>query len=183
MQEPYAVRVRTAICHRNLGICAFLFAAMLLSSPASLAQTTEDLAALRWHQWDEGIAAAQSSGKWMLVDVYTTWCEPCKKMDRAVYGNQSVQELLAESFIPVKLNAESSSLITNGEQQYTEQQWATMLEVKGYPATLVVDQDFQIVARLGGYVDPPKFIRFLKYVKGKYYRQYKFNEYLRKVPE
>jgi hypothetical protein len=122
MEDPFAAPVRCQI----LRIGAFLCATMLLSSPVSFAQPKEELATLRWHQWDEGIAAAQVSGKWMLVDVYTTWC------------------------------------------QYTEQEWAKLLEVRGYPMTLVIDQKFQIVARLSGYVDPARFIRFLKFIRGKY---------------
>ena len=63
------------------------------------AQTNEELASLRWHQWDEGVAATQASGKYVLVDVYTDWCGWCKKMDRAVYGHPQVQQLLAASFV------------------------------------------------------------------------------------
>jgi thioredoxin-related protein len=168
---------------RFLNARVALYIALLLLSRASFAQTNEDPGALRWHQWDEGIASAQASGKWMLVDVYTTRCQSCKMMDRSVYSNQTVQGLLAESFIPVKLNAESSNLVTNGGKQYTEQEWAALLEVKSHPMTLVIDQKFQIVARLKGYVSPERFVRFLKFIKGKYYEQFNFYEFLERVPD
>jgi thiol:disulfide interchange protein len=70
------------------------------------AQTNEELTSLRWYQWNEGVAAAQASGTYVLVDVYTDWCGWCKKMDRAVYGHPHVQQLLAGSFVLIKLNAE-----------------------------------------------------------------------------
>jgi thioredoxin-related protein len=148
---------------------------------ALFAQTNEELTSLRWHQWNDGVAAAQTSGNYMLVDVYTDWCGWCKKMDRTVYGHPRVQQLLAESFVPIKLNAESINLITNGTNQYTEQEWAKMLGVNSYPTILVYDKRFQLISRLSGYRDADKFIRYLKYISGKYYTQYTFQEYLHSV--
>ena len=113
----------------------------------------------------------------MLVDVYTDWCGWCKKMDREVYGHPQVQQLLAASFELVKLNAESANLITNG----TNQEWAKMLRVEGYPTIMVYDKRFQLISRFSGYREPEKFIRYLKYIRGKYYTQYTFQEYLTKV--
>jgi len=146
-----------------------------------VAQTNEEFPSLRWHQWNEGATAAKTSGKYMLVDVYTDWCGWCKKMDRAVYGHPRVQQLLAESFIPIKLNAESEHVITNGTNQYTEQEWAKMLGVNAYPTIMVYDKRFQLISRFSGYREPEKFIRYLKYISGKYYTQYTFQEYLHSV--
>jgi thioredoxin-related protein len=140
-----------------------------------------DVASLRWHQWDEGIVAAHSAGKFMLVDVYTDWCSWCKKLDNSVYVHPRVQELLAASFIPVKLNAESEDKVTNGTQQYTERQWALMLGVKSYPNILVFDLQFQLVARHVGYLDAENFILLLNFVTGKYYTQYTFDEFRARV--
>jgi thioredoxin-related protein len=140
-----------------------------------------DVASLRWHQWDEGIVAAHTAGKFMLVDVYTDWCSWCKKLDKSVYVHPQVQELLAASFVPVKLNAESEDKVTNGSQQYTEQQWAKMLDVKSYPTILVFDSNFQLVARLRGYLDAESFIIFLHFVTEKYYTKYTFDEYYARV--
>jgi thioredoxin-related protein len=158
-------------------LCACFFLPLVVI----FAQTNEELASLRWHQWNEGVAATHASGKYMLVDVYTDWCGWCKKMDREVYGHPQVQQLLAASFELVKLNAESANLITNGTNQYTDQEWAKMLRVEGYPTIMVYDKRFQLISRFSGYREPEKFIRYLKYISGKYYTQYTFQEYLTKV--
>ncbi len=158
-------------------LCVFFF----LPFVVLFAQTDDELASLQWHQWDEGVIAAQTSGKYMLVDVYTDWCGWCKKMDRAVYAHPEVQQLLAASFVPIKLNAESTNLITNGTNKYTEQEWAKMLGVNGYPTIMVYDKRFQLISRFSGYREPKKFIRYLKYIREKYYTQYSFQEYLKSV--
>lgn len=155
-------------------LCVIFFLPLALS----FAQMNEGP---RWHQWTEGVVATQTSGKYMLVDVYTDWCGWCKKMDREVYTHPQVQQLLAANFVTIKLDAESTNLITNGTNQYTEQEWAKMLGVEGYPTIMVFDKRFQLISRFSGYYEPKEFIRYLKYIHGKYYTQYTFQEYLQKV--
>jgi thioredoxin-related protein len=137
---------------------------------------------LQWHGWEDGIREANASGKFLLVDVYTTWCGWCKRMDQSVYVHPRVQELLTAQFVPIKLNAESETVVANGADHYTERECAKLLEVNSYPTTLAFDSKFQLVARQNGYVDADTFIRFLQYVSGKHYKRYSFNQYLVQVP-
>ncbi len=144
----------------------------------AFAQTDEEL---RWHRWTEGVDATNASGKFMLVDVYTDWCGWCKKMNRTVFGHPQVKQLFAESFVLIKLDAESSALVTNGANQYTEQKLAEMLDVDGYPTILVYNSNFQLVSRFSGYKGPEEFIKYLKYIRGRHYTEYSFQEYLKHV--
>jgi thioredoxin-related protein len=137
---------------------------------------------LQWHRWEEGVQQVQASGKFLLVDVFTTWCGWCKKMDHTVYIHPRVQELLAAQFVPVKLNAESETVIANGANHYTERECAKLLNVQGYPCTLVFDSKFKLVARINGYHDAGSFIRFLEFVTGKNYNRCTFQQYLAQFP-
>lgn len=145
------------------------------------AQTTQDVASLRWHQWDEGVAEAQVGGKKLLVDVFTTWCGWCEKMDRHVYINPTVQEILAAYFIPIKLNAESQTLLTFAENQFTEQEWARTLGAKGYPTTFIFDENLHLVGKLPGYVGSQDFINFLNFYAGNFYLSMKFQDYIARI--
>ena len=102
------------------------------------------------------------------------WIEKCMLILRF---NNYLQRI----FVVLKLNAESTNLITNGSNQYTEQEFAKMLDVKGYPTILFYNKQFQLVSRFSGYSEPGEFIRYLKYISGKHYIQYTFQEYLQKV--
>ena len=159
----------------------FIYIVILLVFSLLVMFAQADNTALRWHGWEEGVNATQASGKYMLVDVYTDWCGWCKKMDREVYARPEVQQLLATNFVVVKLNAESTNLITNGTNQYTEQELAKMLDVNGYPTILVYNKQFQLISRFSGYYEPREFIRYLNYISGKHYLQFTFQEYLQKV--
>jgi thioredoxin-related protein len=153
---------------------------VVCSSLVALAQS--ETSSLQWHGWEDGVREAQASGKFLLVDVFTTWCGWCKRMDKSVYIHPRVQELLAAQFVPVKLNAESKTVVKNGANQYTEKECAEMLKVHSYPTILAFDSKFQLVAKLNGYSDADTFIRFLQYVSGKYYERYSFDQYMVQVP-
>jgi thioredoxin-related protein len=160
----------------------FLFVGALVAFSlfASLAQS--DVSSLRWHRWEEGVREAHVSRKFLLVDVFTLQCGRCNKMDHSVYVHPRVQELLAARFVPIKLNAESETVVENGTDHYTERECAKLLKVNSYPTTLAFDSKFQLVARLNGYKDADTFIRFLQFVSGKHYERYSFDQYLKQVP-
>jgi thioredoxin-related protein len=159
-----------------------IFVGILLVCSSLLAFAQDDISSLKWHEWEDGVREAHASGKFLLVDVYTTWCGWCKRMDRSVYIHPRVQELLAAQFVPVKLNAESETIIANGADHYTERECAKLLNVHSYPTTLVFDSNFKIVAKLDGYQDSDKFIRFLHYIGDKQYERYSFSQYLKQIP-
>jgi len=52
---------------------------------------------------------AQNSGKIVFLDMYTTWCAPCKIMDEEVYTDRSVEDLLDSKMISYKVDAEKGN--------------------------------------------------------------------------
>src|SRR5438132_1421419 len=42
---------------------------------------------VKWLNWNEGYTQAAKDNKTMLVDVYTSWCGWCKRMDHDTYTN------------------------------------------------------------------------------------------------
>jgi len=160
----------------------FIFVSILVVFSSFVTHAQADINSLKWHEWEDGIREAYASGKFLLIDVYTTWCGWCKKMDRSVYVHPRVQDLLATQFVPIKLNAESETVVANGADHYTERECAKLLNVNSYPTTLAFDSNFKLVARLNGYRDANTFIRFLYYVSGKHYERYSFDQYLKQAP-
>jgi thiol-disulfide isomerase/thioredoxin len=49
----------------------------------------------------------QEEGKMLFVDVYATWCGPCKMMDRDVYSDQEVGRFMNGHFINVRMDGET----------------------------------------------------------------------------
>src|SRR5688500_2761792 len=58
--------------------------------------------------WQEVIKKAKEEGKSIFVDCYTTWCLPCKKMDKEVFSDEQVAQFFNSKFICYKLQMDST---------------------------------------------------------------------------
>ncbi len=58
--------------------------------------------------FDDIVKQAKEQKKGIFVDVYTSWCGPCKMMAKNVFTNTKVGEYYNTSFICIKLDAESN---------------------------------------------------------------------------
>ncbi|GJQ21851.1 MAG: hypothetical protein HBSIN02_22060 [Bacteroidia bacterium] len=141
------------------------------------APATESPAGIPWVSFDEAVALAARDNKKILVDVYTDWCGWCKKMDSEVYANETVAAILKASFIPVKLNAESSAPLTFQGQKLTSQQFAAAAGVSGYPSTLFLDHTSMPITIVPGFHPPERFAPILRYVGEDHYKSISFQEY------
>ena len=56
--------------------------------------------------WKEVLAKAKAEDKLVFVDVYTSWCGPCKKMAAEVFPLADVGQLFNPNFVNYKIDAE-----------------------------------------------------------------------------
>ncbi|MGO8672087.1 MAG: thioredoxin family protein [Capsulimonadaceae bacterium] len=102
--------------------------------------------------WNSDLQTAveysRANHRLMMVDVYTDWCEWCKKLDSDVYTDPSIIRE-ARNFIPLKLNAETSP----GGPQFAKEH-----SVDGYPTIIFMDADGREVNRIGGYESVSGFL-------------------------
>ena len=56
--------------------------------------------------WSELKQQAQAEKKAIFVDVYTSWCGPCKKMDRDVFSKAEVGSYMNSKFVSAHVDAE-----------------------------------------------------------------------------
>jgi thioredoxin-related protein len=118
--------------------------AMLFLSVAAYAEAQS----IAWRtDLESADAEAKQTGKMMMVDVYTDWCEWCKVLDTKTYTDAKVIAG-AQQFVPLKLNPEKST---------TGAQFAKRYSVSGYPTVLFVEWDGTLVSRVEGFVDAPSF--------------------------
>lgn len=67
--------------------------------------TQDTHTAIDWHDWsEETLALAREQDKLILLDSGATWCHWCHVMDRVTYEDSEVVELVAERFIPVRID-------------------------------------------------------------------------------
>ncbi len=66
---------------------------------------------VKWLSFTEAAKAAKKLKKPILVDVYTTWCGPCKMMSANTFNNPKIAEYINKNYYPVKFDAETRDTV------------------------------------------------------------------------
>ncbi len=96
--------------------------------------------------WQKGnfesiLNKAKSEKKLVYVDIFTTWCGPCKQMDAEVFTNQEVGKTFNENFICYKIDGEK------GEGK----DLVEYFELESYPTSMFLDAEWNVVLKLEGF--------------------------------
>jgi thioredoxin-related protein len=132
---------------------------------------------LQWKSYAEAVRNAKESGRPVLIDVFTDWCGWCKKMDRDVYADTSVQRVLSERFELVKLNAESSAVHEIDGERYSEKSIAQGYGVTGYPTTVFLNGQGEAITSVPGYLPKNTFLVVLDYIGTEAYKTVSWKDF------
>ena len=83
--------------------------------------------------FEEALQQAEEEEKLVFVDVYTSWCGPCKVMSQTVFPDQKVGEYFNARFVSFKLDAEDMDI--NGPRI------SNTYDVRVYPTLLFLNPD------------------------------------------
>jgi thiol-disulfide isomerase/thioredoxin len=114
-----------------------------LPAPARAAETAVPFRNLAF---DAAVQAATAEGKLVFIDFYTTWCEPCKRLDSQTWTDAGVGKLIGEKAVALKIDAEKESGL------------AKRYKIEAYPTLLLLKPDGTEVDRFVGFREAPKFI-------------------------
>ena len=131
-----------------------------------------------WQRLDKALALAKDSGKHIIINFYTDWCPNCRRMNERTYRDDEVLKQLQQAFIPVKLNAESSSPLIIEGQTISEAQVALMFRVDSYPTTWFLSPEGRPLIPVRGYYGPKLFAPMLRFVEGGWYEKMDFDMYM-----
>jgi len=107
--------------------------------------------------WNALKSRARRVNKPFFVDVYTTWCGPCKAMTRNTFGASSVGSYANRNFVSYKIDAEK------GEGPNIARKY----RVRAYPTVLFFDAKGNLVGREVGYQNANRFVSTLQKYKNK----------------
>ncbi len=97
--------------------------------------------------WKAMLDRAKAENKLIFVDVYATWCGPCKMLDQQVFTDKQVAATYNALFINYKADAE------HGEGLMLARKY----NVRAYPTALFIDGDGQLIDDRVGYLPAPVF--------------------------
>lgn len=132
-----------------------------------------------WIDFPKALAAADSSGKAVLVDVYASWCPWCAKMQDSVYSQTHIREYIAEHFVTARLNVEKEDDEINFKgYKLSSSQLASGFGAEATPTTVFLTSTGDYITRLPGYLDAEGFMRVLKYIGSEAYKEKSFEQFM-----
>lgn len=95
----------------------------------------------------EATLIAAEQGKPILVELSAVWCPACRKFDKAVLSDPTVQTLINENFVFAHLEYESDE-----GKAFMER-----YQVRGFPTAYILDVDGALVRQLRTTMNPVEF--------------------------
>ena len=144
---------------------------------------------VKWYTFEEAVNLQKKSPKPIMVDVYTSWCGPCKMMSKNTFGNPIIAKYLNDNYYPVKFDAETRDSVKfngfvfanknpEGTQRPVHDFAVSILEGKlSYPSVVFLNEDIKKIQTVVGYHQAEQFEPILKYFGSGKYKDTPWEEY------
>ena len=115
---------------------------------------TDNKAGIQFHRgtWKEALEIAKKENKLIFLDIYATWCGPCKLLKSTTFSNKTVGKYFNETFINVSLDGEK------GDGEILSDKY----RISGYPTLLFINKDGNIVTQADGYHDADELLKLAR---------------------
>lgn len=100
--------------------------------------------------WDKTIQDATENNKLIFLDIYATWCGPCKYLDSNVYPDPDLSAYYNANFINIKMD---------GETEFGRQK-AAQFALRAYPSMYYLSPREDIMATVVGVKQAPDLKAF-----------------------
>lgn len=133
---------------------------------------------------NEALAAQAKNPKKIFMDVYTTWCGPCKLLDKNTFSDKKVIKFINENYYAVKFNGEGNEEITYQDFTYrnpryqperkgrnTTHYFADALRLSGYPSLVFFEENGKLIQAIPGYKTPKQLEIYLKMIANDDYKK------------
>lgn len=99
--------------------------------------------------WEEAMAKAKKENKPIFLDIYATWCGPCKMLSKYTFSDKEVAAYYNQNFINVSLDGEKG----------TGAFLANQYRITGYPTLLFIKPNGQVKLKTTGYHNSKQFLK------------------------
>lgn len=127
------------------------------SKPHTLTNTTPpagktSTSKINWlKSYPEALAEAKKSNKLVLVDVGTSWCSGCKRLDENVWPAAEIVKA-SQNFVPVRVDGD------------TDKDTMKLLNTDKYPTILFLTSEGKEIERVFGSVPAGKMLKAMERV-------------------
>jgi thiol:disulfide interchange protein DsbD len=110
------------------------------NSSSTSSSSSSSSSSINWgNDLNNAFKQAKTSNKMVFADFYADWCHYCKEMDSETYTDTNVQQMIAQSYIAVKIDADANPDLSSQYQVY------------GLPTIIIFNSNGQEIKRIEGY--------------------------------
>ncbi len=131
---------------------------------------------VNWINFEQLYDSLQTKPKKVFIDFYADWCLPCKKMDKEVFTNTEVIDVLNSDYYAVKMDVETTDTIQFGTQIFVNErsnrrnpvhQIALLMARRknkpfSLPAMVILDENFEAKARYFQFLNREQLLKALR---------------------
>ena len=100
--------------------------------------------------WNEALKEAKSQNKNLFLDIYASWCGPCKQLKNKTFKDAEVGNYFNQNFINVRIDGETEEGI----------KLVKKYQVNSYPTLFIIDKNGNKLTKTTGFVKPYILINF-----------------------
>ena len=144
-----------------------------------------------WYSLEDAVVLSEKEPKKIFIDVMTVWCGWCKKMDREVFSQAEIIDLLNEQYYAVRLDAQQKEDIKfkgetfeyeiYGQKGFNRFAVELLRGKMGFPSLVFLDEEFNIIQALEGYQPANRLASILGYFGKDVYKQTPWSTYVRSI--
>ena len=170
----------------------FRFLVLILFFPLDLTFSQD----IKWMSLEKALEAQKVLPKKIIMDVYTTWCGPCRLLDKKTFGNPDVSRYISQNFYAVKFNAEGDEEIFFYDKKFSNPNYnpdrkgrnsthdfTKFLGIRGYPTIIFFSEEGDPIIPLTGYFNVRQIEPYLKMIKRGDYAVFKDSDDIEKYIE
>lgn len=131
---------------------------------------------INWLSMNEALAIQAQEPKPIFIDMYTTWCGPCKMLDRNTFSNKDLIAYINEHYYAVKFNAEGEEPVrylgsafgnpnydpAKAKKRNAQHEFAKHMSIRAYPTVVFLNKKGELLTSEKGYRTPQQLELHLK---------------------
>lgn len=168
-------------------LAASTFSMAFMKSVEEVEQTSGNI---KWMTLDEITVAQKTTPKPVIVDLYTSWCVWCKKMDESTFSDPTLISYINKNFYVLKFDAEAQQSVTFKDKVYDVQKinnrnvhqlawdWGNVNGRIGYPTIVILDNNMDKLQAFPGFKDVDAMTSLAKFYGDGIYKNKSWQDYL-----